>query len=228
MSSDDFEQHEQDTAIERIWTIVYSDMITNLMLFFLMLYGLSRMSGDARSEIMQNMQEKFRGKADVEARAQKVLKNIKEEDAAAKVSSMMQKQGLNEYTSVEINEKQIKITLNIPVLFGSGEAVLGDKAKSVLASVSKVIAAVPNQVIIEGHTDNQTVSRGRYGSNWELSVARAYSVVDYFVRERKIDPARFVVAGYGEFKPVAPNTTPEGRSANRRIEILMVRKSAKL
>jgi len=225
--SEDLEQHEQDTAIERIWTIVYSDMITNLMLFFLMLYGLSRMSVDARSDIMKNMQDKFRGKADVEARAQKVLKNIKEEDAAAKVSSMMTKQGLDQYTSVEIDEKQIKITLNIPVLFGSGEAVLSGAAKNVLAGVSKVIAAVPNQVIIEGHTDNQA-SRGKYTSNWELSVARAYSVVDYFVQERKIDPARFVVAGYGEFKPVSSNATPEGRAANRRIEILMVRKSNKL
>lgn len=225
MSTDDLHQHEQDTAIERIWTIIYSDMITNLMLFFLMLYGLSRMSGDARNEIMKNMQEKFRGRADIEAKADKVLKNMKEEDAAAKVSSMMEKQGLNEYTSVEINEKHIKITLNIPVLFGSGEAVLNLSAKDALASVSKILAAVPNKVIVEGYTDNQPVGRGRYQSNWELSVARAYSVVDYFVSERKLSPERFVVAGYGEYKPVGDNTTPEGRAENRRIEILMIRKS---
>jgi chemotaxis protein MotB len=228
MSSDDLQQHEQDTAIERIWTIVYSDMITNLMLFFLMLYALSRMSGDARSDIMKGMEDKFRGKADVETRAQKVLKNMKEEDAAAKVSSMMDKQGLNQYTSVEIDEKQIRITLNVPVLFGSGAADLGPQAKKVLAGVSRILAAVPNQVIIEGHTDNQATGKSRYTSNWELSVARAYSVVDFFSREMKLDPARFVVAGYGEFKPVAKNDTPDGRAANRRIEILMVRKSSKL
>lgn len=225
MSLEEAQQREQESTIERIWTIIYSDMITNLMLFFLMLYGLSRMTGDARSEIMKNMEEKFRGKADVEAKAQKVLKNMKEEDAAAKVTSAMEKQGVNEYTSVEINEKQIKITLTIPVLFASGEAVLTSQAKNVLTGVSKAIAAVPNKVIIEGHTDNVPVKSAKYRSNWELSVARAYSVVDYFVSGRGLDPGRFVVAGYGEYRPVADNATPDGRAENRRIEILMIRKS---
>ena len=222
--SDDFQQHEQDSAIDKIWTIVYSDMITNLMLFFLMLYGLSRMGGDARSEIMKGMEDKFRGKSEVEFRAQTVMKNVKEEAAEEKVSSLMEKQGLNKYTSVEINEKQIKITLNIPVLFASGNATIGESTKQVLAGVSKVLEAVPNAVIIEGHTDNMPVSQGAYPSNWELSVARAYSVIEYFVKEQKIDPARFIAAGYGEFRPVASNNTPEGRAQNRRIEIVMVRK----
>lgn len=225
MSLEEVQQREQDSAIERIWTIIYSDMITNLMLFFLMLYGLSRMTGDARSEIMKNMQEKFRGKADVEARAQKVLKNMNEEDAAAKVTSAMEKQGVNEYTSVEINEKQIKITLTIPVLFASGDAMLTDQAKKVLAGVAKAIGSVQNKVVIEGHTDNMPIKSAKFRSNWELSVARAYSVVDFFVTERKLDPGRFIVAGYGEYKPVADNKTPEGRAENRRIGILMVRKS---
>ncbi|MFH1368661.1 MAG: flagellar motor protein MotB [Elusimicrobiota bacterium] len=225
MSSEDFQQREQENAIERIWTIIYSDMITNLMIFFLMLYGLSRLSGDARSEIMKNMQEKFRGRADVEARAQKVLKDMKEEDAAAKVTSMMEKQGVDQYTSVEISEKQIKITLTIPVLFASGESYLTNEARKVLYGVSRILASVPNEVIIEGHTDNISVKSAKYQSNWELSVARAYSVVEYFTSVSRLDPGRFVVAGYGEYRPVADNSTPEGRSTNRRIEILMIRKS---
>ncbi|MBN1824375.1 MAG: OmpA family protein [Endomicrobiales bacterium] len=222
--SSDLVNHEQDSAIERIWTIVYSDMITNLMLFFLMLYALSRMGGDARQEIMQGMEEKFRGKSAVEFRAQKVLKDVKEEEAAQRVSSLMEKQGVSKYTQVEINEKQIKITLNIPVLFASGNADLADSAKSALSGVSNILRSVSNKVIIEGHTDNLPVSQGLYASNWELSVARAYSVIEYFVQERRLDPSRFIAAGYGEYRPVAPNNTPEGRAANRRIEIVMVRK----
>jgi len=221
---DDFSQHEQDQAIDRIWTIVYSDMITNLMLFFLMLYGLSRMGGDARSEIMKGMQDKFRGKSEVEFRAQKVLKNVKDEEAVEKVNTMMERQGADKYTSVEINEKQIKITLNIPVLFASGSAELADSAKSALGGVARVIASVPNTVVIEGHTDNMPVGQGQYASNWELSVARAYSVIEYFVKQDRLDASRFVAAGYGEFRPVSPNDTPDGRAANRRIEIVLVRK----
>jgi chemotaxis protein MotB len=68
------------------------------------------------------------------------------------------------------------------------------------------------------------VSQGPYLSNWELSVARAYSVIEYFTKEQKLDPARFIAAGYGEYRPIAPNDTPEGRAHNRRIEIVMVRK----
>jgi chemotaxis protein MotB len=222
--SDDLQQHEQDSAIERIWTIVYSDMITNLMLFFLMLYGLSRMGGDSRSAIMKGMEEKFRGKSEVEFRAQKVLSNVKDEEVVERVRSLMEKQGVDKYTSIEINEKQLKITLNIPVLFASGNADLAESAKTALSGVSRILSAVPNTVIIEGHTDNMPVSQGPYLSNWELSVARAYSVIEYFVKERKIDPSRFVAAGYGEFRPIATNDTPEGRAGNRRIEIVMVRK----
>lgn len=223
--ADDLRQHEQEADIERIWTIVYSDMITNLMLFFLMLYGLSRMTGDARKDIMQSMENKFRGKSAVEARAQKVLKNVKEEEAAAKVSSMMERQGLDKYTSVEINEKQIKITLTVPVLFGSGDASLTPQAKEALGAVAKVLVAVPNTVVIEGHTDNLPMSGGAYPSNWELSVARAYSVIEFFTKDKGIAPQRFVAAGYGEYRPMALNDTPEGRAANRRIEILMLRQS---
>lgn len=222
--ADDLHQHEQDSAIERIWTIVYSDMITNLMLFFLMLYGLSRMGITARGEIMQGMQDKFRGKSAVEFRAQKVLHTIKDEQTVERVNSLMEKQGANKFTSVEINEKQIKITLNIPVLFASGNAALAESAKTALGEVANVISSVPNAVIIEGHTDNMPVAQGAFASNWELSVARAYSVIEFFVNEKKIDPARFITAGYGEFRPVASNDTPEGRAANRRIEIVMVRK----
>jgi chemotaxis protein MotB len=222
--ADDLNQQEQDTTIERIWTIVYSDMITNLMLFFLMLYGLSRMGVAARGEIMKGMQDKFRGKTAVEFKAQKVLSNIKDEEAVQKVNSFMEKQGVNKYTSVEINEKQIKITLTIPVLFASGNANLAESAKTALGEVAKVIQSVPNTVVIEGHTDNIPVSQGPYPSNWELSVARAYSVIEFFVKEKKIDPSRFVTAGYGEFRPIAANDTPEGRASNRRIEIVMVRK----
>jgi chemotaxis protein MotB len=94
-----------------------------------------------------------------------------------------------------------------------------------LAGVSKVLAAVPNKVIIEGHTDNQPLAGGKYPSNWELSVARAYSVIEYFSKEKGISPERFIAAGYGEYRPVASNETLEGRAQNRRIEIVLLRKS---
>lgn len=215
--------YQTDTEEEKLWTTVYSDMVTNLMLFFLMLFGLTRFSPEQRHELMKGMEEKFKGKTEVEVKAEKVLKDYKEQDAANRVTDLMEKQGLDKYTEVEVSEKQIKITLSVPILFGSGNASLANEAKRALVGVAKIIGSVPNKIIVEGHTDNIPVGKSKYGSNWELSVARAYSVIEYFAKERKIDISRFIAAGYGEFRPVASNSTREGRAKNRRIEMVMIR-----
>ncbi|HAX62371.1 MAG TPA: hypothetical protein DCX95_07465 [Elusimicrobia bacterium] len=216
------QRRESDSQEGNIWTTVYSDMVTNLMLFFLMLYGLTRMSADMRSDITKGLEKKFRGATSAEVRAEKVVKKFTEEETASKASDLAQSEK-SKYTSVEINEKQIKITLNSPVLFAPGSAQLPDATKIALNDVAKIIKPVSNTIIIEGHTDNRPISRGQYATNWELSVARAYSVIEYFVRVKNIPAGRFVAAGYGEFRPVEGNETEEGRARNRRIEIVMVR-----
>lgn len=217
--------YQTDTEEERIWLVVYSDMITNLMLFFLMLYGLSRMSIEDRQNIIKGMEQKFRGRADVEMRAERVLKDVKEQNTAIKVKNLIEAQDMKENTSVVVNESQIRITLNVPVLFRSGEAELTDSAKVPLNAVARILSGIPNKVIIEGHTDNKPVLKTKYLSNWELSVARAYSVIEYFINEKGLDSSRFIAAGYGEYRPVASNETQEGQAKNRRIEIVMVRES---
>ncbi len=84
------------------------------------------------------------------------------------------------------------------------------------------IQEFPNDIIIEGHTDNVPITGGKYQSNWELSVARAVSVIDFFT-DRGIEPKKLVAGGYGEFHPAYPNDTPEHRARNRRIEITILR-----
>jgi chemotaxis protein MotB len=221
--SDDRRQINTDSVEERIWLTVYADMITNLMMFFLMLFGLTRFSAATQKDISKGLEDKFRGKADVEFRAEKVLKDYREEEAASKVTTLMEKQGLDKYTSVEVTEKQIRVTMNIPVLFGSGDSALTSEATNALGGLAKVLSSVPNKVVVEGHTDNVPIAEGKYKSNWELSVARSYSVIEFFVLSRNIDPKRFIAAGFGEYKPVSPNNTVEGRAKNRRIEIVMLR-----
>ncbi len=223
--AEELREYHTESEESKIWTTVYSDMVTNLMLFFLMLYALTRMTAEMRREIMAGMEKKFSGVSETRIRAEKVVKEFKEEDAADKVSDMIQKRGLDDYATLELSEKYIKITLNIPVLFVPGSAALSEGMKTVLNDVAKVIAPVSNKIIVEGHTDNQPLSKGmQYDSNWELSVARAYSVIEYFTREKKIPAERFIAAGYGEFKPIESNDTSEGRSKNRRIEIVLIRR----
>ena len=81
-----------------------------------------------------------------------------------------------------------------------------------------------NPIIVEGHTDNVPISSAKYRSNFELSAARAFSVINYFINSEKIAPVRFSTFGYGEYKPVASNETESDRAKNRRIEINIIRK----
>jgi chemotaxis protein MotB len=124
---------------------------------------------------------------------------------------------------IELTELRGKMTVKMKdkILFSSGSATLGRDGKDALVAVAEVLRGVEGKVIrVEGHTDDVPLGRGAYATNWQLSVARALAVVR-FLQESGVDPRRLAAAGYGEFQPIAANDTPEGRSQNRRIEIVL-------
>jgi chemotaxis protein MotB len=123
---------------------------------------------------------------------------------------------------VELTELRGKMTVKMKdkILFSSGSATLGRAGKDALRAVAEVLTGVEGKVIrVEGHTDNVPLGRG-FATNWDLSVARALAVVR-FLQESGVQPTRLAAAGYGEHQPIASNDTPEGRSQNRRIEIVL-------
>jgi chemotaxis protein MotB len=125
------------------------------------------------------------------------------------------------------NELWLEIELNSSLLFESGEAALDNgKALELLGQIAAILHEQKNPVRVEGFTDNVPIHTSRYPSNWELSSARAVSVVQFFIEEG-VDPKRLVAVGYGEYQPIADNGTPEGRSRNRRV-VLMISKSGEL
>lgn len=130
--------------------------------------------------------------------------------------------------NITISKLQGQLTVKMlnEILFASGSAEVKREGRQVLDSVAKaLIEATDQAVVIEGHTDNVPISSSlsaTYPSNWELSTARAVSVVRYLVEKGKMDPARISAAGFGENRPVVSNDTPEGRQKNRRIEIKLV------
>jgi chemotaxis protein MotB len=126
---------------------------------------------------------------------------------------------------IEISQLRQGLQLNLTqdVLFASGSSELNDAGRSVLAKVAGRLKEVPHRIEVRGHTDSVPIRGGlaaRYPSNWELAGARASGVVR-FLEERKIDPTRLVSVSRGEWEPIAPNDTPEGRQKNRRIEIAL-------
>lgn len=125
---------------------------------------------------------------------------------------------------LQMQDKGLVITFVADVLFDSGKAKIRTEAVPVLDKVAQVLTEnVPQfNIGIEGHTDNVPIKFSNWKSNWELSTARALSVLHYLVDEKSIAPERVSAIGYGEYKPVATNDTPEGRRQNRRVEVVVL------
>lgn len=122
--------------------------------------------------------------------------------------------------SVKSDPRGVVVTFSDSMLFSSGSADIKQEAFGVLEKLAGSLNSVPGRIIIEGHTDNVPLAKGKYPSNWELSTARAGSVLGFFIKN-KMSPDRFSIAGYAEFRPLASNDDEEGRSKNRRVEILI-------
>jgi chemotaxis protein MotB len=114
----------------------------------------------------------------------------------------------------------VEVELRTDILFPSGAAQLAPGATGVIEKLADALAAFPNAIRVEGYTDNRPISTLQYPSNWELSAARAATVVEVLARHG-VDPTRLSVLGLGEFRPIASNATPEGRNANRRVLLVI-------
>lgn len=128
--------------------------------------------------------------------------------------------------TVRGNEEWLEVELQSSLLFDSANATLTTTALKLLGKITEIIKGQTNPIRVEGFTDNIPINSSRYPSNWELSTARAASVVQLFTEEG-MDPSRFAVVGYGEFQPIADNSTVQGRMTNRRV-VLMISKTGEL
>lgn len=123
--------------------------------------------------------------------------------------------------TVRRNELWIEVEINSDILFGTGSATLGTDARSTLSKLAEVLHDAPNGVRVEGHTDNIPIATAQFPSNWELSAARAASVVHLFA-DHGLQPARLAMVGYGEFRPRQSNDLAEGRNRNRRVMVIIL------
>jgi len=207
-----------------LWLIIFSDMTTNLMLFFLMLFAMTRMSKADRDLMVEGMEHAISDEnRKIELKGEKLLKQLQDEDAINNLRNVITYGKLAGHAHMDVNEFEVKVTLNLPRFFATGSAELNRDILNALQSLVEPLKKFPNDIIVEGHTDNVPIAGGRYRSNWELSIARAVSVIDFFI-ERGVSPEQLVSAGYGEYHPAYPNDSEENRAKNRRIEMLIVRK----
>jgi chemotaxis protein MotB len=128
----------------------------------------------------------------------------------------------SEQLRVSGNELWIEIELSSSLLFTSGDAVPNNAAFDIIEKVAKILAPFENPIHVEGFTDNQPIQTAQFPTNWELSTARAASIVRMLAMDG-VNPSRMAAVGYGEFQPVADNATAEGRGRNRRVVLVISR-----
>jgi chemotaxis protein MotB len=120
----------------------------------------------------------------------------------------------------------VTVSLSEAGFFGSGAAAVVPGAAAKLREVALALRAVGRPIAVEGHTDDVPISTAQYPSNWELSTARATTIVRYLVEEMSFDPRTLAATGFAEFRPLGDNATPEGRAANRRVDLVLLTEGA--
>lgn len=138
------------------------------------------------------------------------------------VESYLVENELSSIVTANRTERGVILVLQERILFESGEATIVEDGIPFLNEIGTLLKNMPNHVKVEGHTDSRPISNYRYPSNWELSGARAGSVVRYLIDQQNLDEERFSIAGYGDIQPVAPNDSIANWSKNRRVEIVIL------
>lgn len=195
---------EREGDATHLWIVSYSDFMTILMIFFMMLFAHRIWAKNVMWE------------AEKVARLRAVRESQK---------GMVQR--LNRLVNVDVQAERIDIHLPDALLFESGKADLRESAKKLIAQLAPEIRDFNGDIVVEGHTDNQPLGEhAHFRSNWELSVGRAFSVIRCLTDEG-IDPSHISARGYGPYRPRVENDTPEHRAENRRIEIILLNPAKK-
>jgi chemotaxis protein MotB len=142
---------------------------------------------------------------------------------AAELGELAEQPGIN----VRYSNQGVHISFENGLFFNFGKADINASGFAFLDKMAVLVQKIPYAVRVEGHTDNVPIHTPRFPSNWELSIARAVSVVKYFVDVGKINPQRLSAVGYGESRPLKPNNSPANLAQNRRVEIVLVTEDEK-
>lgn len=241
---------EKEVNLER-WLVSYGDFITLLFAVFVTLYAMSQTDKKKVEEVIASLRESFGYSKTAPAVKPSVIEagniniiptlrpqlvpppkkvsrtriHAEETDfkaIKAAIEAYLMKTGTQDKVSVEINRRGLVVSLKEAGFFDSGSATVRQSSYGLLAKVAEALANYNNPIRIEGHTDNVPISSHTFPSNWELSTSRATNVVQYLIKYYDFEPSQISATGYGEHRPTADNNTEEGRSKNRRVDIVLL------
>jgi chemotaxis protein MotB len=253
-------QHEEEHENHERWLITYADMITLLMVLFIVLFAIGQTDLAKYSKLKAGLAGGFHNDgaldgsdgllvggpsltptpdiAAARSTAEQATAALEEKvahDAAVQRESAalehtkevillnLTAQGLQDRVQFHRETRGLVVTIVTDrVLFDSGSATLRADGREVLAALVSALTELPNSVAIEGHTDDRPIASAVFPSNWELSTARASSVLRFLVDEHGFPPSRLSAAGYADQRPLAPNDSDASRAQNRRVEVVVL------
>ncbi|NLY91231.1 MAG: flagellar motor protein MotB [Firmicutes bacterium] len=215
------------------WMTTYSDLVTQLLCFFVMLFALSSISESKYEQIAASLRAALSGSPSVlsgglnpmgDPLPFEISPNINEEfrEVYEEIEAMLAEEGVGVAVEIYSEERGMVISFKEKIFFNIGSAELLPEARNLLLRVGKILAADDHDIRVEGHTCDLPIRTASFPSNWELSTSRATNVTRFLIDEAGIDPRRLGATGYAEFRPIAPNNSEENRVRNRRVDILLL------
>ncbi|WP_416151516.1 flagellar motor protein MotS [Salipaludibacillus sp. HK11] len=231
------------------WMVTFSDMMTLILVFFILLFSMSVVDAQKFQAIADSFQDRavfdfypsiipfdnpaedreikedpFEQEADpfesfIEMDEDEISEQL--DELLEEVTEYLETNDLTEQISASRDDRGVVLVLQEQALFESARAEIIDEAEPFLGKVGELLSTIPNMVKVEGHTDSRPISTRQFPSNWELSGARASSVIRFLIDDKDLEAGRFLAVGYGDTRPVAPNTSADNLQQNRRVVLVI-------
>lgn len=222
------------------WLLTYSDLITLLMIFFVVMYAMSNVDSQKYSQLSNSLSGTFSGSpyvigdggtgnstpntdgelipsendtSEVKSKTEQIKKEIE---------MYLETNNLKNEVNMKIEPRGLVISLKENAFFESGKADVLPAYEQNILEISKILEQLGNDILVEGHTDNLPIHNSIFESNWELAAMRAINVIDCLVSKGHLNPTKLSAISYGEYRPIASNDTADGRAQNRRIDIVLL------
>ena len=227
---------EQKAESSGGWIVTFSDLMSLLLTFFILLYSMSSVSEAKFYEASQSLQMALNGRGGGTTILTESTSVVKEPPATPteavidpeikelyeKVSDYVEENDMTSKVSVEMDKDGVYVDIQESVLFSSGSADISGLGQKTLSTLAELVNSLKNDLVVEGYTDDVPIRNSNFTNNWELSTGRAISVLRFLSETEEVDPRRLSAKGYGEYNPSVANDTDENRAINRRVNIVIV------
>lgn len=218
------------------WVVTFGDLMSLLLCFFVLLLSFSEMDRQKYKQVAGSMEKAFGVQRqtkvmEIPKGMKMIAKDFDQEVLATRIKEELGREvrelvetnmpDIEEQIAVEEGNNEVVIRLMGESTFDSGKAEIRPELKPLLKKAGQLLQAAKGDIVIAGHTDNVPIHNGYFSSNLRLSIARAAAVAEFLLAQTDIDPKRVATMGFGEYRPLVPNDTEQGRQQNRRVEIIL-------